>query len=144
MMKKSFYTLILFSTTALLTFSCSKSVEVTSVDVPVGTEFSICLDAPEDTAQTAKFFYSISFKTKTNFRYTTEGALSPTTVTAENCYRQNKMQYNEIAYSPETMEAIRNISNQNIDTLVVTIYNDPLLEPKSYVAEKIFTSEDLQ
>jgi len=143
-MKHNFYTYLLLVASVLFVSSCSKSVEVASVDVPAGSDFSICLELPEDTAQAAKYFYSISFKTKDNFRYTTEGAFTPATATADNCFPQNKMQYNRVAYTEESIQNIQRISNSNIDTLIVTVYSDPLLESKSYVTKRIFTSEDLQ
>ncbi|TXK52874.1 hypothetical protein FVR03_00425 [Pontibacter qinzhouensis] len=142
-MNKNNLFLVLAAFAAMATASCSKKpFDVERVEVAQGQTFSICLDQalpPE-----RQYFYSIQFVTKDSLRYTTVGPLTADSTATDNCFTETKFRYSMSAYADETISAIENISNQNLDTCRVQIYTDRQLEQGKMVLEKVFTAEDFK
>ncbi|MFT2010355.1 hypothetical protein ACMA1I_16890 [Pontibacter sp. 13R65] len=135
--------LVLAAVAVFLTVSCSKKpFDVEQVEVAQGRNFSICLDKPLPPEK--QYFYSIQFITKDSLRYTTVGPLTADSTATDNCFTETKFRYSMSAYADETISAIENISNQNLDTCRVQIYTDRQLEQGKMVLEKVFTAEDFK
>ncbi|QCR24100.1 hypothetical protein [Pontibacter sp. SGAir0037] len=139
-MKKALLPFIVL-TALLTTASCSRNrLEVVSVEVPAGSDFSFCLNQPVQPDARNQFYYSIYLVTKDNFRYTRDGILAD----SSSCYSQSKFQYSDAAYTEGSMGAIRNISTSNLDTCLIQIYKDSGLAEEDVITRKLFTAEDFK
>ncbi len=132
---------------SVVSVSCSKvPFNVVSLDVPVGQEFSFCLDKtpPPPKVPKTTYYYAVTFVTKDKFRYVTEGLLAKAATGTDNCYSARKQQYNAVSYTEETIRRIENISTANIDTCFVQVFDGIYFNEDNLVTEKVYTAEDFK